>query len=34
VMGHGGTLKVESSSPEGTVFRVALPRIFQEQRRR
>ena len=29
VMGHGGTLKVESSSPEGTVFRVELPRLFK-----
>ena len=28
VMAHGGTLKVESSSPEGTVFRVKLSRTF------
>jgi signal transduction histidine kinase len=27
-MAHGGTLKVESSSPEGTVFRVKLSRTF------
>jgi signal transduction histidine kinase len=31
VMGHGGTLQVESSSPEGTVFRVKLPRNFEER---
>ena len=30
VMGHGGTLQVESSSPEGTVFRVKLPRTFKD----
>jgi signal transduction histidine kinase len=29
VMEHGGTLEVESSSPDGTVFRVKLPRIFE-----
>jgi signal transduction histidine kinase len=31
VMGHGGTLQVESSSPEGTVFRVKLPRNLGER---
>ena len=31
VMGHGGTLQVESSDPEGTVFRVKLPRTFRDR---
>jgi signal transduction histidine kinase len=26
VAGHGGTLRVQSSRPEGTVFTVTLPR--------
>ncbi len=30
VMGHGGTLKVESSGAEGTVFMVTLPRVFKD----
>jgi signal transduction histidine kinase len=34
VMGHGGTLKVESSCPEGTVFMVELPRIFKQLARK
>jgi signal transduction histidine kinase len=29
VTGHGGTLEVKSSSREGTVFRVKLPRKFE-----
>ena len=33
VTGHGGTLKVESSPLEGTVFMVELPRIFGERTR-
>ena len=31
VTGHGGTLKVESSITEGTVFIVDLPRIFEKR---
>jgi signal transduction histidine kinase len=34
VTGHGGTLKVESSIPEGTVFIVELPRSFKERSNR
>lgn len=33
VMGHGGTLQVASSSSEGTVFRVRLPRAFEQDGR-
>jgi signal transduction histidine kinase len=29
VQGHGGTLRVESSDTEGTVFTIALPRMFK-----
>ena len=31
VAGHGGTLGVESSSNEGTVFTITLPRLFTER---
>ena len=31
VTGHGGTLAVESSNAEGTVFTIILPRIFAGQ---
>jgi signal transduction histidine kinase len=29
VTGHGGTLRVESSGDEGTVFTITLPRVFK-----
>ena len=31
VAGHGGTLRVESSGDEGTVFTITLPRLFMER---
>jgi signal transduction histidine kinase len=31
VVGHGGTLEVESSGTDGTVFRIRLPRKFAER---
>jgi signal transduction histidine kinase len=33
VKGHGGTLRVESSATEGTVFTIVLPRIFKGTRK-
>ena len=32
VMGHGGTLRVESSDAKGTVFTIELPRTFKGRR--
>jgi signal transduction histidine kinase len=31
VMRHGGTLRVTSADPEGTVFTIVLPRIFKDR---